>query len=336
MKINAQYILCVGFSLFFSPLIAVAQTSDAEVFKLYLAGADKGDARAQYLLSCMYEKGQGVEKNIDQSAKWLFSACEGGDADALKKIGDVCYRVKDYKQAFKWYLKLANQGNAEAQSLLGQMYSNGLGVVEDRVEAAKWHRKAAEQGIVLSQVALGASYTTGGGGEVNYPEAEKWLLKAAIQGGSIQGDSNVRYFLGQLYADPRWKVDYVSAAKWFLAAAEDGHPMSQALIGQMYLNGQGVEKDISKSIKWYLRAAKQGNDFGQMNLGAAYEQGEGVPQDYVNAYKWMNLASASSNKDLAEFARIHRGHLLKVMTEEQVAEAQRLSREFVPSAEISN
>ena len=70
-----------------------------------------------------------------------------------------------------------------------------------------------------------------------------------------------------------------------------------------------------------------------MNLGSAYELGEGVPQDYVTAYKWMNLASASSDRKIAVFARSRRDNLLKAMTAEQVAEAQRLSREFEPRSE---
>ena len=43
--------------------------------------------------------------------------------------------------------KAAEQGIAEAQSNLGLMYSDGLGVKQDYTEAAKWFRKAAEQGL---------------------------------------------------------------------------------------------------------------------------------------------------------------------------------------------
>jgi TPR repeat protein len=39
--------------------------------------------------------------------------------------------LKDYKQAVYWYQKAADQGYAEAQSILGVMYANGKGVLKD-------------------------------------------------------------------------------------------------------------------------------------------------------------------------------------------------------------
>jgi hypothetical protein len=49
----------------------------------------------------------------------------------------------------------AEQGDASAQSKLGQMYLNGDGVPQDLAEAVKWIRLAAEQGSAVDQVALG-------------------------------------------------------------------------------------------------------------------------------------------------------------------------------------
>ena len=139
------------------------------------------------------------------------------------------------------------------------MYANGLGVTENRIEAIKWHRVAAENGNVTSMAALGGCYSSGRGVDICFPEAEKWLLKAASCGGAQQGDANVQYLLGTLYTDERFKVDYVTAAKWFLIAAEAGHPKAQKFLGQMYRQGDGVDKDESISVKWLMRAAKQGN-----------------------------------------------------------------------------
>jgi len=47
-------------------------------------------------------------------------------------------------EAFKWYRKAAQQGNAIAQSNLGFMYDNGEGVPGNDAEAVKWYKKAAE------------------------------------------------------------------------------------------------------------------------------------------------------------------------------------------------
>ena len=45
----------------------------------------------------------------------------------------------------------AEQGDAKAQSHLGLMYDEGLGVSQDYAEAARWFRLAAEQGDANAQ-----------------------------------------------------------------------------------------------------------------------------------------------------------------------------------------
>jgi TPR repeat protein len=62
----------------------------------------------------------------------------------------------------------------------------------------------------------------------------------------------------------------------------------------------------------------------QYNLGIMYENGEGVVQDYAEAHKWLNLAAAQGNKD----AQKDRDRITKSMTQNQIAEAQRLAREW--------
>lgn len=44
--------------------------------------SERGDARAQYLLGLMYEKGEGVEKDADEAMKWFRKAAELGYAEA--------------------------------------------------------------------------------------------------------------------------------------------------------------------------------------------------------------------------------------------------------------
>ena len=73
-------------------------------------------------------------------------------------------------------------------------------------------------------------------------------------------------------------------------------------------------------------AAQRGNSNAQNNLGVLYANGEGVPQDDVLAYMWFNLAGAPSD----EIEKRIRETVSKRMTPEQIAEAQKLSREWKP------
>ena len=66
------------------------------------------------------------------------------------------------------------------------------------------------------------------------------------------------------------------AAKWFLKAAEQGHPRAQLKIGLMYDKGEGVKQDPVEAAKWYRRAASQGYAPAQFNLGFAYDTGDSL------------------------------------------------------------
>ena len=67
----------------------------------------------------------------------------------------------------------------------------------------------------------------------------------------------------------------------------------------------------------------------QYNLGLVYALGKGVPQDFVAAHMWANLA-ATHTGELHENALELRKRITLLMTPVQIAEAQRLAREWKP------
>ena len=79
------------------------------------------------------------------------------------------------------YRKAAEQGYADAQFFLGDMYDNGRGVQKDYAQAVKWYRKAAEQGDAMAQGSLGFMYENGRGVQKDKKEAAKWYRKAGIK-----------------------------------------------------------------------------------------------------------------------------------------------------------
>ena len=69
-----------------------------------------------------------------------------------------------------------------AQSNLGWMYLNGLGVEQNDSIAARWYQRAAEQGDARAQNNLGILYATGRGLPRNDMQAYGWFKLAAAQG----------------------------------------------------------------------------------------------------------------------------------------------------------
>jgi hypothetical protein len=88
---------------------------------------------------------------------------------------------QDYSQAYGWFRKAAEQGNADAEYCLGVLYDNGEGVEQDSAQAAVWLRKASEEGNADAQLALGLAYKTGRGVPKNEAQATFWIRKAGIE-----------------------------------------------------------------------------------------------------------------------------------------------------------
>ena len=96
----------------------------------------------------------------------------------------------------------------------------------------------------------------------------------------------------------------------------------------MYARGEGVPEDDAEAVRWYRLAAEQGNVLAQVRLGWMYatgEAGDGGPEDDVLAYMWANLAAAQGSSAAPNVKNI----IEERMTREQIAEAQRLSREWL-------
>src|SRR5262245_41056432 len=107
------------------------------------------------------------------------------------------------------------------------------------------------------------------------------------------------------------------------------------MVGFTYRTGAyGVPQNHAQAIKWLRRAAEQGHQAAQSNLGFAYRDGEGVLQDYVQAHMCLNLAAAQATPvgghNIAGEARDSIG---AKMSPAQIAEAQRLAREWKPKRE---
>ena len=93
----------------------------------------------------------------------------------------------------------------------------------------------------------------------------------------------------------------------------------------MYDIGQGVPRDYKAAVKWYELAANQGYAKAQYNLGVMYVIGEGVPKDNATTYMWWNIAASKGYPA----ARKKLDILEKKMSPAQIAEAQRMTREWV-------
>jgi TPR repeat protein len=128
--------------------------------------------------------------------------------------------------------------------------------------------------------------------------------------------------------------DHATALQFIRPLAEQGVALAQYHLGFMYHNhGRGVTQDYGEAAKWYHKAADQGLAPAQNSLGFMYSEGRGVRQDYLQAYKWYILADMrwpASETATRDMAGKNRERVAALMTPAQIAEAERLAREWRP------
>jgi uncharacterized protein len=194
----------------------------------------------------------------------------------------------------------------------------------DFATALRRIRPLAEQGNASAQNELAFLYSYGYGVPQNDAEAMKWYRKAADQG-NADAQSN----LGRMEAAAAYgRRDYATALRLYRPLADQGDTNAQTFLGFSYANGQDVPRNYAEAVKWYRLAADQGDAVAQYDLGLMYDDGYGVPQDYVRAHMWFNLSAAQGDQDGIK----NRDDVSLKMTPAQLAEAQKLAREWKPKS----
>ena len=104
----------------------------------------------------------------------------------------VAFDRADYATALKIWLPMADAGDPEAQTYVGEIFEKGLGIKPDYSTAAAWYRKAAEQGFSRAQINLGNLYEKGWGVPKDKAIALNWYRRASgVQDDSLQYASSV-------------------------------------------------------------------------------------------------------------------------------------------------
>jgi len=288
----------------------VAKDYDVAVLKFRQA-AEKGNARAKYMLGiCCYD-GTGADEDWDAAFRFFYEAGKQDYPDALYRLGVCCEQAvgteRDMEKALFCWGKAAKLGHAEAQRRMGELAITEFGEYDDGIE---WLRRSAEQGNPFAMRFLGFVYDGKDKAESDdwYREAAGALYKAAKQ-----GDPRAQHDLAGLYREGIGVAkDSAEADKWFAlaaknyrAAAEQGDPEAQYMLGGFYMKGVGVEKDEAEAVKWFRLAAEQGYMKGKALLGLAYFEGRGLKKDEEEGVRWLRAAVEQGDPDARAFLESH-------------------------------
>ncbi len=96
------------------------------------------------------------------------------------------------------------------------------------------------------------------------------------------------------------KGDFSHAKVLFEKADKLGHPDAPRVLGLMYVNGDGVERDYAKAMHYFQKAFDRGNYVAAYDIGAMYKNGEGVAKNIEKAKSYFTIA-AKKEYGLAQF-----------------------------------
>jgi TPR repeat protein len=229
----------------------------------------------------------------------LLSAFAGSANAGSLEDAVAAERRDDCATAVPIYRSLAERGNVQAFKRLGYFSYIGYCAKGDWLEAAKWYGKAAAAG---DEDAAGSLGHIGRNWRFMYKTPMDPMIYAMIKRAADQG----------------------SAVSQFSLAAIN-YPIGDLTFDE-------TKGNLGEALIWYRRAADQGDVDAEVAMGLAYADGIGVPQDFVEAHKWYNIAAPRSKYgDIRRDIMKRRDDLALKMTPVQIAEAQKLAREWKPS-----
>ena len=263
-------------------------------------GLANGDSLCQYELGLMYLQGHGVRNDPITAASYFKAAADQDSAGAQVHLAQLFLDQGDLQTAMR-YLDLAvRHGHVEAFYHLAEINNNGVGRERSCGLATAYYKVVAEKAERLhsSFAEANRAYEDG--------DKETALVSYMMAGeqGYESGQANVAYMLDEhrsilrLSSMISWRrqTSYILrnsalALIYWTRSAKQSNIDSMVKMGDYYLGGYGVEKDMEKAATCYQSAAEmQQSAQALWNLGWMHENGVGVEQDFHLAKRFYDQA----------------------------------------------
>ena len=201
------------------------------------------------------------------------------------------YQRGEYLTALALALPRAQNNDAPAQTLIGEIYSKGLGVGEDDSRAAGWFDIASRHGDMLAAFELAMMYEDGDG-----VTKDKKRAAALFQQSADAGYMPAKYNLALLYIEGIYvEPNLLKAATLLKEAADSGLPEAHYDYGNLLLQGAGVPPDEKAAAKEIGLAAQAGLLAAEVDYATLLYLGKGVPRDLPGAVRWYQQAADAGN-----------------------------------------
>jgi TPR repeat protein len=270
-----------------------AQAMTAEEGALIRQSAEDGSASAQLLLGLAYLRGDGgLAKDDAIAARWLEKAAVQGNTYAESELGDLYFDglgvTRNPRLAVDWWEKAARRGNVKAQYKLGKTLLEGRVIPRDPERGRSWLERAAKEGSAEAQFLLGRMYLEG-----EWVKPDPDAAKSMLERSALNGYESAVKLLHMIESIGYSLEDELHGGQPDLRKlAADGDPEAQYRLGLSLEHGTlDRAKNVPEAVEWYRRAAASGNRRAMLSLARIYEQGaDGVAADQAQARTWRSKA----------------------------------------------
>lgn len=325
---------CLGVAYFYHHGKEVEQDFD-EAMRWYKRAAFRGCPRAHWELAKIYRDGDIVTPDLNKYVEHLSIAAELGNAEAqynlAMELSSNLLLDRDYEDAFRWYVKAAENGHLYAKFAVGYCFYHGFGTPRSRHDAEVWFSSVSLMGDGDLFLRIGLNYEYGTNGIIhNEVEAGRWYKYGADIGhekcilcwravmsnlhGNPKESIDVRmrrleetntqreiYLRDSMLevADAAMEEDDVEYAfELYSRAADMGSPEAMFMVAMMYHQGVFVKRNDTHAMELLYRASAAGSEDAQFLLGRMYDTGQ-IPRDESEAIRFY--CKAASNGFLAAF-----------------------------------
>ena len=303
------------------------EKDDDRALKLYRGAIKDGDIRAYNAIGLLRLTPGSEVFNPPLAFQAFQNGAKAGSSAALYNIGMGLYtgvlNLPSGENGMDQLLAAAHMGNPKAQGFLASIAMKHHENMTD--EDARLYAMQAADGKEIAQwqaIYQGSEHT-----EVwdrffrmNLDDRKRMLSDI------LAVETTVQNGIHETAAD-------VKEVEFIRGRAENGDRTAQYNLGLLYLNGEGVPKNIEAGSRMILKSAYQDYTPAYYMAGKLFYDGLGVQRDHVVAYAYFNLAAAdSSGLTEAAWAREMRAYMERHSSRSVVAQGQKVTREELRGA----
>ena len=230
-----------------------------------------------------------IKQSDGISISRIKDLADNGNVNAQLSLGKIYFdglagEDQDYKKAFHYFAKAANQGSPDAMYNIGICYEGGFGVPrQDPEQAIYWYHHAADRGVPDAQLKSAIYAEIQGHAE----ESFKYYKMLADQG-EPRCMNQVALFLLNGYGT---KPDPAAAVEYLRKSIQTGNTRAMVRLADCYQKGLGVQRNHVEMFHLLTVAAHDGDPEAQAKLGVCYRDGLGIPVNPEMAFHWFKISA---------------------------------------------